>query len=398
MTERLQHMLSSFLSVICLLILCGCSTIHLNTVPLPPPTAKLRVYVQPLSANTKDNKPIGKRRNWGVSSDEFKENQLDIAREYLEDTGYYEVVSEDDVKAALSAGDEEGLTRTLMESNDWAFAKEIGRALRADYVMVMERAKQSGALGETDFVFTNVLINVANGKKYDSHFRFTRNIGAAHRDRRRGIRATYRDIFRNAKEDMLTTAMRKADLLKDVNTTQTGTQPAPHLPTRTAPQGEEAQEPLKPDWTAEVNGETGLVQAAPARGAPKLVVYDLEASGQYKPAALIITEALREEIYRLKNFVLVNRENLEQLLKEMALQQTGLIDEKEAVKTGKGLAANQVVTGRIGLLGKTFVLQAKRIDVESFATLGLSSAKFEQGREDSIFQQLPDFAKHLSGL
>lgn len=382
---------SFMLSSLCLLILCSCSTFQVNTVPPPLPTAKLRVYVQPLSAL--EDKKQGKHRNWrDTSDDEFKDKQLENIRDYLEDLGYYEVVSEDDVQAALGEDGEQSLTRVQMEKDDWALAKNIGKALHADYVMVLERAKRSGTLGATDFIFTNDLINVDNGKKYNSSFKLYRNTGADYKDRRRGIRAAYREIFRKAKEDMLATAMRKADRLKEP-----GAAEAVHGPNPAVHPSEGEQKTTGSERIDGVN-EEGLVQPASGRGSPKLVVYDLEASAQYKPAALIITEALREEIYQLKRFTIVNRENLEQILKEMALQQTGLIDEKEAVRTGKGLAASQVVTGRIGLLGKTFVLQAKRIDVESFATLSLTSAKFEQGREDNVFQQLPDFAKQLSGL
>ena len=113
--------------------------------------------------------------------------------------------------------------------------------------------------------------------------------------------------------------------------------------------------------------------------------------------ALILAEALREEVFKLKQFVLVNREDLQKMLEEMALQQTGLIDEKQTVKTGKGLAANQVVTGRLGLLGKTFVMQAKRVDVETFTTLSLISTKFTEGKEDEVLNKLHDFVRTLAG-
>jgi hypothetical protein len=160
---------------------------------------------------------------------------------------------------------------------------------------------------------------------------------------------------------------------------------------------QELSEPEQiPDYIKLVKEPEGLVQAVPAAGTARLVVYDLEASEQYKPAALIISDALREELFQFKNFTLVNRENLQQVLQEMALQQTGLVDEKEAVKLGRGLAANQVVTGRLGLLGKTIFLQAKRVDVENFATLGIASEKSAKGREEEIMDKLPAFAKHLA--
>ena len=68
------------------------------------------------------------------------------------------------------------------------------------------------------------------------------------------------------------------------------------------------------------------------------------------------------------------------------------------MKTGKGLAANQVVTGKLGLLGKIFVMQAICVDVETFATLGISSVKFTEGQEDEVLNKLPDFAKSLVDL
>jgi len=143
----------------------------------------------------------------------------------------------------------------------------------------------------------------------------------------------------------------------------------------------------------------GLIEAPKKDGdAKKLVVYDFDTTDQYRTVALILAEALREEVFKLKQFILVNREDLQKVLEEMALQQTGLTDEKQAVRTGKGLAANQVVTGRLGQLGKIFMMQAKRVDVETFGTLGLASIKFTEGQEDEVLNKLPDFARSLVGL
>jgi len=140
-------------------------------------------------------------------------------------------------------------------------------------------------------------------------------------------------------------------------------------------------------------------EADPTKGkGERLVVYDFDTTEQYKTVTLILSEALREELFLLKRFILVDREDLEKVLQEMALQQTGLIDEKQAVKTGKVLAANQVITGRLGLLGKTYILQAKRVDVETLSTLGLASAKFKEGQEEEVLSKMPDLARSLAGM
>jgi hypothetical protein len=245
------------------------------------------------------------------------------------------------------------------------------------------------------------------------------------------IRKSYRRLFNSAKSDMLATAMRKGRITAPVQTSKAGqpVTPTEALPKRETPPTPKKPEPqpvlplaptqkpepqpmpapVKPAPTAAQEGKlaqippnmpgTGLIEM-PKReaGAKKVVVYDFDSTDQYRTVALILTEALREEVFKMKQFVLVNREDLQKVLEEMALQQTGLIDDKQAVRTGKGLAANEVVTGRFGALGRTFVMQAKRLDVETFATLGLASTKFTEGQEDEALNTLPYFAKTLAGI
>ncbi|HEY6838428.1 MAG TPA: CsgG/HfaB family protein [Geobacteraceae bacterium] len=130
---------------------------------------------------------------------------------------------------------------------------------------------------------------------------------------------------------------------------------------------------------------------------PRLVVYDLQDAGDFGPVALILSEALREEIYRTGRYVIVNRENLADVMQETTFQQSGLVDENQAVHLGKGLAASQVVTGRIGALGKSSVLQAKRIDVETFGTLAVQSLKCKRGEEEDLLDRVHDMAMGLTG-
>ena len=393
---RIPRLRSAIIALTVLFIFpqAGCVTFRVGTVPPPPPQARLRVYVQPISSPYKPGAgSIGKQAGFGISHAEFAARQLRIVRKYLEETGIYDVVSEQDVDAVIG---DQAISWHLLAGNNWALARELGKALHAEYAMVMERAKSPGVAGSVDFVFTNVLINTETGQKYGARYRVSRNIGADDAERRRIVRATYKEIFRNAKEDLLATALRKAGRIKEV---REAVAEAPRSEPARAPAIRESKETEKPaiDYIKDVNEQEGLLQATSA-GAPKLVVYDLETSEQYKPAALIITDALREELFQLRRFVLVNRENLQQVLQEMALQQTGLIDEKEAVKTGKGLAANQVVMGRMGMLGTLYVLQAKRVDVETLATLGFASASFAAGHEDEVMLKLPEFAKRLADL
>lgn len=386
-----------------LVTLSACATIKVNTIPPPPPTAKLRVYVQPLTGEGK----------WGTSREVYVQNQIRRVARFLERTGIYDVIEEEDVRTVLGG---QQVERMQLEQNGWALARRIGEALHADYVMVMERVKQRGAVGGADFLFVNVMINVGTGKVFESR---TQIVGMTRGDReeqRELIRATYRDIFQSCKQDMLATAIRKG---RSSPPSPARREPA-ESPKETYPPSEVKQQTPPPAPKKEVppmvakktpepvsavqrpggqQNVPGLIEGkAHEAGAKKLIVYDFDVTDQYRTVALILAEALREEVFKLKEFVLVNREDLQKVLEEMALQQTGLIDEKQAVKTGKGLAANQVVTGRLGQLGKIFVMQAKRVDVETFGTLGIASTKFSEGQEDEVLNKLPDFARSLVGL
>jgi curli biogenesis system outer membrane secretion channel CsgG len=392
----------TFLAVL-LVALAACAKIHINTIPPPPSTSKLRVCLLPSTGNG----------NWQVPHEEFAQWVTRVVEQHLRATGMYEVVNRQDVYAVL--GDQD-VPRWQLERDNWELAKKIGKALHVDYVFSIERSFGKTVAGQ-DFTIDNVMINIKTGKKFGAWYIVSRPT-QLDRDRINSlIREAHRTIFSKAKKDMLATAIQKSKFSTQPKKT-TAITPAPQTPVLSPKPNRDEPSPMKkPEQTAATSVQSPTVVKPPDRElskdadeqktmtkfpgpakSAKLAVFDFDTTESSRTVALILSEALREELYLLKQFVLVNRENLQQVLQETALQQTGLIDDKQAVKTGKGLAASQVVTGRLGLLGKTYVLQAKRIDVETFATLGLASTQFKEGQEDDILSQMPDLAKKLSGL
>jgi hypothetical protein len=130
-------------------------------------------------------------------------------------------------------------------------------------------------------------------------------------------------------------------------------------------------------------------------GKPRIVVYDLETPPPMQVAGLIITEALREEIHKVGSFDIVNREDLSRAMDELNLQQSGLVQEQGAVRMGRLLAAQQSVTGRLGSLGNSTVLQTKRTDIETMGTLSFGSITAPAGREEDFLNGLPELARKL---
>ncbi len=410
MKNLFLRLLIYILTTASLLLLNSCAGIQLKAIPSPQPTAKLRVYVHPISAPFPFQFGAGA---WNSSHKEFATRQIGGIERFLNQTGIYEVVPEQEVKEVLGS---QIPSYIEMTKNNWKLTREIGKTLYAEYVFVIERSAEPNKMGNIDLYFAINLINTGSGKLFEARSRLDTFERSSNDRIAEIIKKLYSSIFLGAKNDMLETAITKSENMYTQDK-EIAAAPKPGPPV--IPQASEIK-PQAPPTVLEkpvTPPEPKLIAAAPKpepaktpdtapvkprhediSGMYKLVIYDLNAPEQYKTVALILTEVLREELFLLNRFIIVNRENLLDVNREMALQQSGLIDEKQAVKTGKGLAADQVVTGSLGILGKTYFLQAKRIDVETFATLGMASARFAKGEEEDVLSRLPGLAKSLAGI
>ncbi len=423
--------------LICLILALGmtaCAQVKVSTLPPPPPTAKLRVFFLPVS-----DALSGSRLFWATSHKDFAENMARPLARFLGTTGIYTVVPQEDVDAVLMGQDPE---RILWQRNGWDAARRVGRALHADYVVVARRGFQGF------FFFQTLWINLETGKVFESKGHpGTFLQGTGHRDEfRKIVRQTYFEIFRQAKGDLLATAIRKGRTMERMGppgmpaAPVTEARPEKEAPAETPAAAAAAPKRVPSDRPGKVPGKRErapsppepvvdtkkpspppsavpavtdrrqpadepamrtrermpMLQSAPESGKTRLVVYDLETSQPMKVAGLILTEALREEILKLGSFDLVNREDLTRAMDELKLQQSGLVEEKDAVKMGRWLAARQSVTGRLGLLGSTTVLQTKRTDIETMGTLSAGSLKAPVGREEDLLEGLSDLAKKIT--
>ena len=424
--------------------LAGCAEIQIRTLPPPPPTAKLRVFIKPITGKSSDFRP------WDIHHEQFENNVLQLSGRILHVQGIYKVVPREDVQSVL--GGERDFSRGDWSKRDWALAREVGRAFHADYALFIERSRNR------EFLFWDlVMIGVESGRQFRSLVRIPITHGT---DYPKMFTAAYRNIFWEAKGDMLSTAIRKsrvssgadpakaepkeikeskapppspaAEKPKSPDSGKIPPVPAPSspapssprmamppakekpsaarptpapsptpmakpsMPTAGKPAPSESQTlPEKPGTSIDL--EQIIKAEASTAGKTRLAVYDLNTSEPFKIIVQILSEALREEIFRMGAFSLVNRENMDQVLNEMGLQQTGLVEEGQAVRAGKGLAAAQIVLGQLGVLGSTSMLQVKRIDVETQGTLAVGSLRCSHGREEELLAGLSDLARKLAG-
>jgi len=344
-----------------------------------PTTAKVRVLILPLSGTPP-------RVGWAKPHGIFRRDTIAAVSRILLDQGFFEVVPDEEV---VAAGGGEDIPPRRWLQDDLALVKRVGRAVRADFAVVNTREIIQGHNYQSQMI----CLNLWTGKKFTDSYMIAPSTSpeAFGEENRKAFRRYYRKLFQGAKADLLKISLRKAESLAAAK---------PGLQAERAgglPEDAflEAEPPPRP--ARKGAGEIAPLRKGARAGKTRIVVYDFASPENLSVPSLILTEALREELLKRGDFVLVNREDLGRLAGEMKVQQSGMIDEKQAVRLGKGLAAAEAVTGRLHTLGNTYILQAKRTDIETMGTLSIGSLKCPVGREEELLAQMPLLAKKLAG-
>ncbi|MDO8734540.1 MAG: CsgG/HfaB family protein [Elusimicrobiota bacterium] len=103
-----------------------------------------------------------------------------------------------------------------------------------------------------------------------------------------------------------------------------------------------------------------------------------------------VAEIFTSNLAGNSDFRVVEREKLNKILEEQKLNQSGIVDEVAAVKIGKILGATEIVLGSITQLGKTIVISARLIKVE---TGEIYAGETVNGEKE---EELPEMVKKLS--
>lgn len=129
------------------------------------------------------------------------------------------------------------------------------------------------------------------------------------------------------------------------------------------------------------------------------ISYFDNSSGEAKYNALSkgIADMLITDLSKIKGVTIVEREKLEKLIQEIKLGQSKYFDPATAQKLGKGLGAQNILTGSFYLVDNTIRIDARLIDVQ---TGGIVVAEQVTGNKNNFFdlhQQLANLlAKNLN--
>ena len=122
---------------------------------------------------------------------------------------------------------------------------------------------------------------------------------------------------------------------------------------------------------------SALLLPALASALPKVAVLDLSVQKGIDASVVApVTESLMEEVVGSRAYVVLDRAYIEQVLKEKEFQRSGLVSDTQVAQAGQYLGADYVVAGKIQLVGDTYLVVAKMIEVKTGVIVAQSS---EQG-------------------
>ena len=105
-----------------------------------------------------------------------------------------------------------------------------------------------------------------------------------------------------------------------------------------------------------------------------------------------MSELLANDLVNYKIFKLVEREKIDAVFKELALQKTGVIDEKTAVKIGKLLGTKYILLGSFILNQSIIKTDIRVVTVETGETILIAHS---MGDKNDLFKICTNLTKEL---
>jgi TolB-like protein len=132
-----------------------------------------------------------------------------------------------------------------------------------------------------------------------------------------------------------------------------------------APLVQTLSEKIKPA-TATVT--TAAIPQSPPRKKISIAVIEfktLNQEAQQISLGNLVSETFTSSLVNSSAFRIIERNQLDKVIKEMEMNQTGFIETTDAVEIGKMLHADAIITGSVALLAGQIQLNARIIDIES---------------------------------
>lgn len=118
-----------------------------------------------------------------------------------------------------------------------------------------------------------------------------------------------------------------------------------------------------------------------ATAKPTIAIRDIKAVGTPKNEAALVTSKLQNSFVNTKRFEVLERAEIDEIVKEMEFQSSGLCDDANClVELGKMLSVEKVIVGSVGKIDGSYTLSIRMLDVET----GIVEHSYASKRAGSI--------------
>lgn len=123
---------------------------------------------------------------------------------------------------------------------------------------------------------------------------------------------------------------------------------------------------------------------------PIIAVVDFQPKNVSRIISIAVSDLVRSEMIKTGAFTLIERTQMEEILKEQGLQMSGCTDNTCAVKVGKLMSAKKILIGEVTGIGQTIVTTIRIVDVEK------GIAEFAATEKSPSIDDLDTAAKNIT--
>ena len=148
-----------------------------------------------------------------------------------------------------------------------------------------------------------------------------------------------------------------------------------------------------------LSGYAEQATPAPKPPVPTLAVNNLTGHGLTESEVMTLTDVLRSRLMETGKFKVMERAEMESILKEQAFQNSGACTEEACmVEMGQLLGIEEILAGSIGQVGKAYSINVRIISVKSGEILRSVSHNYTGPIENLLTSEINVVAKKIAGI
>ncbi len=141
-----------------------------------------------------------------------------------------------------------------------------------------------------------------------------------------------------------------------------------------------------------------LILIAPAQLSAekmRLAVMEFKADGVSRSQAIRISELIRTEIIHSGKYIVLERTQMDMILREQGFHQAGIFDDTSAARAGKILSTQKILVGTVMRLGSSIIISGRIVDVEK--GIAEHGAQEAAATEDELLATVTSLCEKLAG-